>query len=208
MTATLLNLLGQIHPILRNLSGIPLVIFLVVAALTSAFLVGYLVQGTRVGLQLWLSVRRIRKLQRANKRVKPADVGKVLKREPFKHLWDEYDDTLHEVKSAGNGTVELTEVRATAPAEMFFTRDVLVDSRLFDDFTRHLPGVLTGLGIIGTFAGLLEGLSKFDATSTATAVAGLKPLLDGVAHAVIASAIALGCARGVTVSSRFCLAVF
>jgi hypothetical protein len=91
---------------------------------------------------------------------------------------------------------------------MFFTRDVLVDSRLFDDFTRHLPGVLTGLGIIGTFAGLLEGLSKFDATSTATAVAGLKPLLDGVAHAFIASAIAIGCAMVVTFASRFCLALF
>ena len=140
--------------------------------------------------------------------MKPSEVGDVLRREPFKHLWDEYEDTLHEVKKAGNGTLTLTEVRATVPAEMFFTRDVLVDSRLFDDFTRHLPGVLTGLGIIGTFAGLLEGLAKFDASSTATAVAGLKPLLDGVAHAFIASAIAIGCAMVVMFSSRFCLAIF
>lgn len=208
MTATLLNLLGQIHPVLKNLSGIPLAIFLIVAALTAAFLLGYLVQGTRVGLQLWLAVRRIRQLKKASKQVKPADVRDVLKQEPLKHLWDEYDDTLHELKKAGNGTLSLTEVRATVPAEMFFTRDVLVDSRLFDDFTRHLPGVLTGLGIIGTFAGLLEGLGKFDASSTATAVAGLKPLLDGVAHAFIASAIAIGCAMVVTFASRFCLALF
>jgi len=208
VTATLLNLIGQVHPILTNLSGIPLVIFLIVAALTAAFLLGYLVQGTRVGLQLWLAVRRIRKLQRANKHVKPADVGTVLRSEPFRHLWEEYDDTLHELRKASSGATSLTEVRATVPAEMFFTRDVLVDSRMFDDFTRHLPGVLTGLGIIGTFAGLLEGLSKFDASSTATAVAGLKPLLDGVAHAFIASAIAIGCAMVVTFASRFCLALF
>ena len=91
---------------------------------------------------------------------------------------------------------------------MFFTREVLVDSRLFDDFTRHLPGVLTGLGIIGTFSGLLEGLGQFDATSSTTAVAGLKPLLEGVAHAFTASAIAIGCAMIVVFFSRLALAIF
>jgi hypothetical protein len=67
------------------------------------------------------------------------------------------------------------------PAEVFFTRDVLVDSRMFDDFVRHLPGVLTGLGIIGTFLGLLAGLKEFNPTTSSTAVAGLQPLLEGVA---------------------------
>jgi hypothetical protein len=208
MTESLLNLLGQIHPVLKHLSGIPLVIFIIVVLLTVAFLMGYLVQGTRVGLQLSSAVRGIHKLRAANKQVKPAQVRDILSKEPLKHLWDEYDDTLHELKKAGNGALSLTEVRATVPAEMFFTRDVLVDSRLFDDFTRHLPGVLTGLGIIGTFAGLLEGLGKFDASNTATAVAGLKPLLDGVAHAFVASAIAIACAMLVTFLSRFFLAMF
>jgi len=208
MIETLLQTLGRIHPVLGSLYGWPLIIFLLVSGLTTAFLLGYLVQGTRVGLQLWLAVRRLRKLRASGKPVKPAEVGRILRREPFKHLWDEYEDTLHEVKKAGNGELALTEVRATVPAEMFFTREVLVDSRLFDDFTRHLPGVLTGLGIIGTFAGLLAGLAQFDASSTATAIAGLKPLLDGVAHAFIASAVAIGCAMVVTFASRFCLAIF
>lgn len=208
MTSTPLSLLGQIHPVLQNLSGIPLGIFFLVTALTVTFLLGYLIQGSRVGLQLGSALAQIRSLSTASKRVKPADVRAAMSKEPLKHLWDEYEDTLHELKKAGNGELSLTEVRATVPAEMFFTRDVLVDSRLFDDFTRHLPGVLTGLGIIGTFAGLLEGLGKFDATNTATAVAGLKPLLDGVAHAFIASAIAIGCAMLVTFLSRFLLAMF
>jgi hypothetical protein len=208
MTASLLNLLGQIHPILKDLSGLPLIVFLIVAALTSLFILGYLVKGGQVGWQLWRAVRGIKALAKANKRVRPTDVSRVLNREPFKHLWEEYADTLHELTKASNGTTALTEVRATVPAEVFFTRDVLVDSRLFDEFTRHLPGVLTGLGIIGTFAGLLEGLSQFDATSSATAVAGLKPLLDGVAHAFTASAIAIACAMFVTFASKFVLAVF
>jgi hypothetical protein len=208
MTTHLQGLLARIHPILGNLSGIPLLVFIVVVSLTAIFLVGYLTQGVRVGFEIWLAVRRINALRRANKSVKPDDVANVLRRNPFKHLWDEYSDTLHELRKASSGPVALTEVRATVPAEMFFTREVLVDSRLFDDFTRHLPGVLTGLGIIGTFAGLLEGLGQFDATSSATAVAGLKPLLAGVAHAFTASAIAIACAMVVVFVSRLALAIF
>ena len=87
-----------------------------------------------------------------------------------------------------------------------FTREVLVDSRLFDDFTRHLPGVLTGLGIIGTFAGLLDGLQKFKPTPIEAAVNGLGPLLLGVQHAFIASGTAIACAMLVVFTSRLVLA--
>jgi hypothetical protein len=205
MTNELLKLLEKIHPVLGKLSGIPLGVFVIVVVLTGLFLLGYLLKGTQVGLQLGGAVRGVRRLKRG---APPAEVAAVLKHEPFKHLWAEYSDTLHELKKAGSGSLAITEVRATMPAEMFFTRDVLVDSRLFDDFTRHLPGVLTGLGIIGTFAGLLEGLGKFDASNTATAVAGLKPLLDGVAHAFVASAIAIGCAMLIIFVSRLALAFF
>lgn len=208
MTQTLLAYLAQIHPVLGQLSGIPLVVFLIVVVLTALFVVGYAVQGLRVGWQLSTALRGINTLKTQDGPVDPDEVAKVLRGEPLKHLWEEYDDTLHEVKKAGRGEVALMEVRATVPAEMFFTREVLVDSRLFDDFTRHLPGVLTGLGIIGTFAGLLEGLGKFDASSTAAAVAGLKPLLDGVAHAFSASAIAIACAMFITFASRLVLALF
>lgn len=208
MTQTLLAYLAQIHPVLGQLSGIPLAVFLIVVVLTALFVVGYAVQGLRVGWQLSTALHGINTLKTQDGPVDPDEVAKVLRGEPLKHLWEEYDDTLHEVKKAGRGEVALMEVRATVPAEMFFTREVLVDSRLFDDFTRHLPGVLTGLGIIGTFAGLLEGLGKFDASSTAAAVAGLKPLLDGVAHAFSASAIAIACAMFITFASRLVLALF
>jgi hypothetical protein len=87
-----------------------------------------------------------------------------------------------------------------------FTREVLVDGRLFDDFTRHLPGVLTGLGIIGTFAGLLDGLQQFKPTPIEAAVNGLGPLLLGVQHAFVASGAAIGCAMLVVFISRFTVA--
>ncbi|HRB15131.1 MAG TPA: anti-phage ZorAB system protein ZorA [Nitrospira sp.] len=205
---SLLALLEQVHPSFGTLTGVPLYIFLLVLALAGAFFVGYFLQGIRVAWQLWTAVRGIRVLSASKKAVAPEEIAKLLRNEPFWHLWAEYADTLHPLAKASSGAVTLFEVRATMPAEIFFTRDVLVDSRMFDDFVRHLPGVLTGLGIIGTFAGLLNGLSQFNPSTTSTAVAGLKPLLDGVAHAFIASAAAISCAMIVLFIEKLVLALF
>lgn len=201
-----LRVLGQVHPSLQTLSGIPLYVFLVVGALTALFLLGYAIQGTRVWLQLYAVSRAVRALKGAASPPDPEQVGKAFKKEPFKHLWEEYRDTLHELRGPGAGSTVLTEFRATVPAESMFTREVLVDSRLFDDFVRHLPGVLTGLGIIGTFAGLLAGLQDFKPFPIEEAVKGLGPLLYGVQHAFVASGISIFCAMGVVFISRLVLA--
>lgn len=198
--------LGAIHPSLATLHDLPLYVFLLVLLLTGAFMLGYLIKGTQVWYQLWTVVRGVQKLRNDTTPPSPSEIGRVFKWEPLKHLWEEYADTLHELRRASASGVVLAEVRATVPAESMFTRDVLVDSRLFDDFTRHLPGVLTGLGIIGTFAGLLEGLKKFDPSTTAKAVEGLGPLMAGVQHAFVASGVAIACAMGVVFISRLTLA--
>jgi hypothetical protein len=107
------------------------------------------------------------------------------------------------------GQTPVSEYRSSMPAEMMFTKESLVDGPLFDDFWRHLPGILTGLGIIGTFAGLLHGLSNFKAalaTNTSNAVAGLGPLLEAVIHAFIVSAAAISCAMLVVFISRLLVA--
>jgi hypothetical protein len=205
MIDSLQKFLSGYWPELGNLSGLPLFIFLLVAFLTLFFIAFYAVKGWQVGQQLQKAVHGVKSQKRG---ASPGSLASVFANEPFKHAWEEYHDTLHELKRAGGGNVAITEWRATVPAGMFFTREGLVDNRLFDDFTRHLPGILTGLGIIGTFAGLLDGLSKFDASTSAKALAGLKPLLDGVSHAFIASAIAISCAMLVTFISRLVLARF
>lgn len=199
--------LASLHPSLAVLDGVPMWVFAIVVVLTAVVLLGYLLKGGQVGSQLWMSVRRIGALTKTGSGpVKPEDVAKVLRWKPASHLWDEYSDTLHELKRASNGELSVTEIRATVPAETYFTRDVLVDSRLLDDFSRHVPGVLTGLGIIGTFAGLLDGLASFNPSSPEAAVAGLKPLMNGVEHAFIASATAIGCAMLVLFAGRLLLA--
>ncbi|WP_455279034.1 anti-phage ZorAB system protein ZorA [Cupriavidus necator] len=202
------TILAALHPSLASLHGVPLYIFLFVALLTVAFLVGYAYKGTQVWWQIRSVLRAIRSLSKDQGAPDPAEVGRAFRWEPLKHLWTEYADTLHELRMAGSGSAALAEVRATVPADSMFTREVLVDGRMFDDFTRHLPGVLTGLGIIGTFAGLLDGLKQFKPTPIEAAVNGLGPLLLGVQHAFVASGTAIACAMLVVFVSRFVLAYF
>jgi predicted PurR-regulated permease PerM len=201
-------LLSAIHPSLASMHGGPLFVFLIVLLLTLVFVVGYAYKGWQVWRQLKSTLSAVRAHHSKDVSPDPAEVGKAFQWEPLKHLWDEYADTLHELRKAGSGAMAITEVRATVPAEAYFTREVLVDGRLFDDFTRHLPGVLTGLGIIGTFAGLLDGLQQFNPGKIEEAVKGLDPLLRGVQHAFLASSVAIGCAMLVVFISRLVLAYF
>lgn len=204
----IVQVLGAINPSLGNLHGFTLATFLTVCTLSAIFILGYLVQGVRVWRQLNSAINGLKKLKAIGEPVTKASLALVFLGEPIKHLWEEYSDTLHDLKKASSGGMELRELRATVPAESIFTREVLVDSRLLDEFTRHLPGVLTGLGIIGTFAGLLEGLGNFNPATAATAVAGLGPLMDGVKHAFVASGVAIGSAMAVVFISRLSLAYF
>lgn len=199
---------GQLHPSLANLRGGPLWVFLLVVGLTLIFLLAYVIKGTQVGWQLKSAIRGVLALRKLSQAPTPQDLAAVFQREPLQRLWDEYADTLHAFRQASPHDTSRTEIRATVPAETVFTRDALVDSRLFDEFTRHIPGVLTGLGIIGTFAGLLGGLSAFDPSSPQTAVSGLKPLMSGVEHAFVASGVAIACAMFVVFFSKLTLAYF
>lgn len=117
----------------------------------------------------------------------------------LKHLWSEYTETLHEQHDHVDGGRRLVAIRATVPAEVFFNTQVLVDTPLNTEFFRHLPGLLTGIGIIGTFSGLILGLSGFEPTGSAETVkASLGALLGGVKEAFYASALAIAVAMVIT----------
>lgn len=111
----------------------------------------------------------------------------------LKHLWNEYSKTLHPQKEEdGNGHLKIVRWRSTALAESFFTEQAIVDSRLKTEFYKHLPGVLTGLGIIGTFIGLINGLISFKVSSDPTqAQYHLGHLVNSVGHAFFVSAAAI-----------------
>lgn len=124
----------------------------------------------------------------------------------LEHLWQEYRDTLHQQTELDpqSGTLRVVNNRQTLPAEVYFKSDVIIDTPLNAEFFKHLPGILTGIGIIGTFIGLLNGLSRFDATGESNAIKkSLESLLHGVSEAFFISATAITLAIIVTIIEKF-----
>lgn len=111
------------------------------------------------------------------------------------HLWSEYAETLHPQREDDGVQMRVAKWRATALADSFFTEQALVDTPLKADFYKHLPGILTGLGIIGTFSGLIMGLINFDVSlNPLEAQKQLRALVNSVGHAFFVSASAIGLA--------------
>lgn len=112
------------------------------------------------------------------------------------HLWMEYAKTLHPQSEDGaNGQRRIVRWRATALADTFFSEQAVVDTRLKTEYYKHLPGILTGLGIIGTFTGLIIGLGRFKVPKDLTKVQEqLGQLIDSVGHAFYVSAAAIALA--------------
>jgi len=123
------------------------------------------------------------------------------------HLWAEFQDTLHEQREERDGQMVVNAVRSTVAAEMFFNEQFVVDSRLRTEFFKHLPGIFTGLGIIGTFTGLIEGLRQFQVSENAVTVrASLESLMHAVGEAFLISATAIAAAMLVTFVEKLLLA--
>ena len=150
-----------------------------------------------------------RELNRAIKKIKEAD--QIHTKEELKACFEksmilqsiiqEYVETLHEQSEidAQTGQHRIIRIRSTIPAEAFFKTEVIIDTPLRTDFFKHLPGLFTGVGIIGTFCGLLKGLQAFKISEDAVVVReSLNSLLHGVYEAFHVSAIAIGLAMLIT----------
>ncbi|MDE4456126.1 anti-phage ZorAB system protein ZorA [Psychrobacter sp. DAB_AL62B] len=113
--------------------------------------------------------------------------------------WLNYKQTLHDIHEVIDGESVIEHSRATVPSEVFFTESIVVDIPLKVDFYKHLPGIITGIGIIATFIGLLSGLLAFDPAGNPDKVQdSLDLLLNGVAEAFMASALAIFAAMVIT----------
>jgi len=120
----------------------------------------------------------------------------------LEHLWREYADSLHKQVAEG----QATRLRSTLPASVVFRPEILVDIPLRTDFFKHLPGLFTGVGIIGTFYGLLIGLQSFVVSENPVIVrASLTRLLHGVSEAFLVSAVAITLAMVVTFVEKLVL---
>lgn len=122
--------------------------------------------------------------------------SKAMSGSSLSHLWGEYAKTLHPQREDGdNGQSQIVRWRATALADTFFSEQAVVDARLKTEYFKHVPGILTGLGIIGTFTGLIIGLGRFEVPKDLTKVQEqLGQLIDSVGHAFYVSAFAIALA--------------
>lgn len=121
-------------------------------------------------------------------------------------IWREYSETLHKQRELDPSTGELAikAVRSTVPAEIYFSPHSVVDGRVHAEFFKHLPGIFTGVGIIGTFFGLLKGLWLFRISEDAGVVRNsLTALLHGVSEAFAVSAFAILLAIVATVLEKY-----
>lgn len=166
------------------------------------FVFRFLIPAIWMRLQLSAIIRRLRRI----KRTKDRDLTPIFAQSrTLSHLWTEYQHTLHKQgehnQAAGEAAVIL---RSTVPAGTIFTAESLVDSRLATEFFKHLPGLFTGIGIIGTFSGLIQGLQAFKVSENAAKVrTSLEVLMHGVSEAFLVSAVAIGSAMVTTVFERW-----
>ena len=163
----------------------------ILAALLLSFIFFFLLPSFIVSRQLSAVIKRLQLLNG-----KPTEnMDQIFKnRGVLEHLWLEYADSLH--KQTDEQSVRL---RSTLPAGVVFRPDILVDIPLRTDFFKHLPGLFTGVGIIGTFYGLLIGMKSFVVSNNSVVVRdSLTRLLHGVSEAFLISTSAITLAMIVT----------
>lgn len=174
-----------------------LVIGSLLAAIAINFLLRFVIPAKKLERELLQAITELARVKSELNGSPVIDLGQIatqgMATEKLSHLWNEYAETLHSQKKVDElGQERVICWRATAMAEVFFTEQVLVNTPLKTEFYKHVPGILTGLGIIGTFSGLIQGLKKFEVSSNPDAVrASLGDLIQGVGHAFVVSAIAI-----------------
>ncbi len=178
-----------------------LVLATVMVVLSIAFVIWFLLRGLFLWSTLFTVCKRLRSYAVGTS---PDDLEVAFpKRAKLEHLWHEFAETLHAKRE--NRTVTW---RATVPAETYFNTGNIVDSYTGTEFFRHLPGVFTGMGIIGTFAGLIHGLKGFrPSTDPAQTMAMIGPLIGAVREAFYVSAAAITAAMVITLLEKSIIAV-
>jgi len=172
----------------------------VISALLAAMAVGFLVRFVRPALsikkQLQAAFHGLRQIKASS--LKPREDIEEASEAVFTspsliHGWREYRETLHAQRIVGgSGKPEELRWRSTALAETFFSSQALVDTPLKTEFYKHLPGILTGLGIIGTFSGLVTGLIRFEVSGDAERIReSLNGLIQSVGYSFLVSALAI-----------------
>ncbi|MCU0755163.1 MAG: anti-phage defense ZorAB system protein ZorA [Xanthomonadales bacterium] len=194
----------DLSELMQGISGLKFGVLIALAMLFGYFFLRFLVPGLWMWRRLRVILKALRKLRADNL----VDIKNLFQSDAaLLHLWNEFHDTLHRQINRRNGEFADVIYRATVPADVFFNGQNVIDGRLRSEFFKHLPGILTGLGIIGTFVGLIDGLQSFRVPDDPAAVRdSLERLLIGVRVAFVISAAAIVLAMAVTFMEKQLLA--
>jgi len=158
------------------------------------FVIKFLIPSHRLNKDLREAVTKLQKITGDGQATNVELIGNEIMTSPkLRHCWAEFAESLHPQTSPDEfGQERVVRWRSTVPAEVFFNVETLIAVELRTEYFKHQPGILTGIGIIGTFAGLLRGLSNFSVSSDPETVrASLDTLIHGVIEAFYVSASAI-----------------
>jgi Mg2+ and Co2+ transporter CorA len=126
-------------------------------------------------------------------RVDLSNIEQLAENDPqLAQVWREYSQALESLQQLeSSAATSAGKWQASSHADLYFTEQALVDTPLQSNFYKHIPGILTGVGIIGTFTGLIAGLVGFDVSNPERVQAELTQLVQTVGHAFLVSALAI-----------------
>jgi hypothetical protein len=126
-------------------------------------------------------------------RVDLSNIEQLAENDPqLAQVWREYSQALESLQQLESSAATTAgKWQASSHADLYFTEHALVDTPLQSNFYKHIPGILTGVGIIGTFTGLIAGLVGFDVSNPERVQAELTQLVQTVGHAFLVSALAI-----------------
>jgi MotA/TolQ/ExbB proton channel family len=136
-------------------------------------------------------------------------VGEVLEPdEGLAPLWREYQAHLRPASADPDAGDDAVLPSSSVSARAVFDLPTVTSARLRLDLFRNLPGVCTGIGIIGTFGGLIMGLRTFRISQDPAVVQkSLELLMSGVWEAFLVSAVAITLAIAVTLVEKIVMSL-
>lgn len=187
---------------MRNFQLIQLIPPMIVLALLSLACYYFFTRYVRPSRMLRAELRKItstiRSMSDGDEGMRKTGVAKAFQNTSLEGLWKDFAKSLHQQQHFQHDGARSRKARMTVPPSYFFSVSAVIERPLAVDYFKHLPGLLTGVGIIGTFSGLLFGLSNFNASSPELMTRSIAFLLSGVRDAFYASAAAITAAMVIT----------
>lgn len=163
----------------------------------------YFVPSFVLSRRLTRLTRKLNGVQELSPDQRRSELGSLFKEHKLEHAWKEYAETLHNQYELKNGEQRLVRSRATAGSASFFSAQSVVETPLVTEFFKHLPGILTGIGIVGTFYGLMLGLNGFKIDDPKLVNESVRSLLNDVFFAFVGSFVSILASIAVTLTEKW-----